>query len=189
VSVHGANRLGGNSLLETIVFGRRAGIRAAGYVETATSRPVPGNALAAETMRVQRLLSNEGPFRAWQLREDLGKVMNRNLGIFRTEQSMREALNQIRELKSRSPHVLVQDKGTVFNTDLIQALELDSLMEIADTIVTGALAREESRGAHYRGDFPKRDDTTWLKHTLAHRAADGPVLSYSPVTVTKFVPK
>jgi succinate dehydrogenase / fumarate reductase flavoprotein subunit len=189
VSVHGANRLGGNSLLETIVFGRRAGIRAAGYVETATSRPVPGNALAAETMRVQRLLSNEGPFRAWQLREDLGKVMNRNLGIFRTEQSMREALNQIRELKSRSPHVLVQDKGTVFNTDLIQALELDSLMEIADTIVTGALAREESRGAHYRGDFPKRDDQTWLKHTLAHRASDGPVLSYSPVTVTKFIPK
>jgi succinate dehydrogenase / fumarate reductase flavoprotein subunit len=189
VSVHGANRLGGNSLLETIVFGRRAGTRAAGYVETAALRPISDATVQAETTRIHRLLSNEGPVRAWQLREELGKVMNQNLGIFRTEQSMREALNHIRRLKAQAPHVLVQDKGMVFNTDLIQAVELDSLMEIAETIVTGALAREESRGAHYRGDFPKRDDTTWLKHTLAHRAPDGPALSYSPVIVTTFVPK
>jgi succinate dehydrogenase / fumarate reductase flavoprotein subunit len=189
VSVHGANRLGGNSLLETIVFGRRAGTRAAGYARATDLRPISDAAVKDETARVHRLLSNEGPVRAWQLREDLGKTMNRNLGIFRTERSMREALSEIRQLKSRAREVLVQDKGAIFNTDLIQALELDSLMEIADTIVTGALGREESRGAHYRGDFPKRDDTTWLKHTLARRAADGPVLSYSPVTVTRFAPK
>jgi succinate dehydrogenase / fumarate reductase flavoprotein subunit len=138
---------------------------------------------------VARLLSNEGPDRAWQLREELGQTMNRNLGIFRTEQSMRDAMSRIRELKSRAPQVLVQDKGLVFNTDLIQALELDCLTDIAETIVSGALAREESRGAHYRGDFPKRDDAGWLKHTLAHRSPDGPVLSYSPVTVTRFIPK
>jgi succinate dehydrogenase / fumarate reductase, flavoprotein subunit len=189
VSVHGANRLGGNSLLETIVFGRRAGTRATRYVQGAAFQPISDAAVKAETARVRRLLSNEGPVRAWQLREELGRIMNRNLGIFRTEPSMREALGQIRQLKGRVPHVLVQDKGVVFNTDLIQALELDCLMDIADTIVTGALAREESRGAHYRGDFPKRDDAGWLKHTVAHCAPDGPRLSYSPVTVTRFAPK
>jgi succinate dehydrogenase / fumarate reductase flavoprotein subunit len=189
VSVHGANRLGGNSLLETIVFGRRAGIRAAAYVQDTDHQPTSDAAVEPDRARVARLLANGGPLRAWQLREELGQIMNRNLGIFRTEQSMREAVGRIRELKSRAPHVLVQDKGAVFNTDLIQALELDCLMDIADTIVTGALAREESRGAHYRGDFPKRDDAGWLKHTLAHRRPDGPVLSYSPVTVTRFTPK
>ena len=189
VSVHGANRLGGNSLLETIVFGRRAGTRAAAYVQDIEPHPISDASIKAETARVAHLLSNEGPRRAWQLRDELGQTMNRNLGIFRTEQSMRDALSRIRELKSRAPYVLVQDKGLVFNTDLIQALELDCLMDIADTIVSGALAREESRGAHYRGDFPKRDDAGWLKHTLAHRTSDGPALSYSPVTVTRFVPK
>jgi succinate dehydrogenase / fumarate reductase flavoprotein subunit len=178
VSVHGANRLGGNSLLETIVFGRRAGTRAAGYVQDIELHPISDAAVKAESARVARLLSNEGPDRAWQLREELGQTMNRNLGIFRTEQSMRDAMSRIRELKSRAPQVLVQDKGLVFNTDLIQALELDCLTDIAETIVSGALAREESRGAHYRGDFPKRDDAGWLKHTLAHRSPDGPVLSY-----------
>jgi succinate dehydrogenase / fumarate reductase flavoprotein subunit len=189
VSVHGANRLGGNSLLETIVFGRRSGTRAAGYVPSIELQPISDAAVKADRARVAGLLANGGSLRAWQLREELGQIMNRNLGIFRTEQSMRDAASRIRELKSRAPHVFVQDKGAVFNTDLIQALELDCLMDIAETIVSGALAREESRGAHYRGDFPKRDDTGWLKHTLAHRSPDGPVLSYSPVTVTRFTPK
>ncbi|HEX2055691.1 MAG TPA: FAD-dependent oxidoreductase [Nitrospiraceae bacterium] len=189
VSVHGANRLGGNSLLETVVFGRRAGARAGDYVQGVELHPISEAAVKEESGRAARLLSNDGPIRAWQLREELGKIMNRNLGIFRTEQSMREASARVRELKSRAPDVLVQDKGLVFNTDLIQALELDCLMDIADTIVTGALARKESRGAHYRGDFPKRDDAGWLKHTVAHRAAEGPILSYSPVTITRFVPK
>jgi succinate dehydrogenase / fumarate reductase flavoprotein subunit len=189
VSVHGANRLGGNSLLETIVFGRRAGTRAAAYAQGLDLHPTSDASVTDETARVAHLLSNKGPGRAWQLREELGQIMNRNLGIFRTEQSMRDALSRIRELKSRAPHVLVQDRGLVFNTDLIQALELECLMDIADTIVSAALAREESRGAHYRGDFPKRDDAGWLKHTLAHHTSVGPVLSYSPVTVTRFVPK
>jgi succinate dehydrogenase / fumarate reductase flavoprotein subunit len=189
VSVHGANRLGGNSLLETIVFGRRAGERAGNYAGAASSPSRSDVVVQGEIERIRRLLSNDGPVRAWQVREALGQSMNRNLGIFRTKESMHEAMATIRESRCRAPHVLVQDKGHIFNTDLMAALELDSLIDIAEMIVSGGLAREESRGAHYRGDFPKRDDTSWLKHTMARRGAEGPVLTYSPVTITRFAPQ
>ncbi len=189
VSVHGANRLGGNSLLETIVFGRRAGLKAAEYVQQVKPRALLDATLRAEEARIRRLLSRHGSERPWQVREELGRVMNQNLGIFRTQKSMQEAWEKIRELKDRASRVYVQDKGRIFNTDLIQALELESLVEIAETIVAGALAREESRGAHYRSDFPKRDDANWLKHTLAYRTPDGPSLKYAPVTITRFPPK
>jgi succinate dehydrogenase / fumarate reductase flavoprotein subunit len=189
VSIHGANRLGGNSLLETIVFGRRAGRRASEYIGTVRPRALTDAALKQEEARLRRLLDNHGPERAWRVRDDLGGVMSTNLGIFRTRQSMTEALEQIRELKVRSESVMLQDKGKIFNADLIQALELSCLVEVAETIVAGALAREESRGAHYRADFPKRDDVNWLKHTLATRTPEGPKLSYAPVAITKFPPK
>ena len=189
VSVHGANRLGGNSLLETIVFGRRAGQRAAEYSATVQPRALPDAALKREEAHLQRLMDNHGPERAWQVRDDLGSVMSTNLGIFRTKQSMTEALGKIRELSARADRVQLQDKGRIFNTDLIQAFELSCLVEIAETIVTGALAREESRGAHYRSDFPTRDDARWLKHTRAIRTSDGLKLTYAPVTITKFQPK
>jgi succinate dehydrogenase / fumarate reductase flavoprotein subunit len=116
-------------------------------------------------------------------------VMSTNLGLFRTKQSMTEALQQVRELKARADGVRLQDKGRIFNTDLIQALELNCLADIAETIVAGALAREESRGAHYRSDFQKRDDGKWLKHTLATLTPEGMKLSHAPVTITKFPPK
>jgi succinate dehydrogenase / fumarate reductase flavoprotein subunit len=189
VSVHGANRLGGNSLLETIVFGRRAGRRAAEYAAGLRPRTLPDAALKQEEARIRRLLDNHGSERTWQVRDLLGTVLSTNLGIFRTQQSMTEALRQVRELKERADGVRLEDKGNVFNTDLIQALELRCLADIAETIVAGALAREESRGAHYRSDFPKRDDGRWLKHTLAVRTPEGPRLSYEPVTITKFQPK
>ncbi len=189
VSVHGANRLGGNSLLETIVFGRRAGAKAAEYVRQVKPRALSDAALRTEEARIRRLLSQHGAERAWQVREELGRVMSQNLGIFRTRQSMLEAWDKVRELKLRASRVYVQDKGRIFNTDLIQALELESLVEIAETIVAGAVAREESRGAHYRSDFPKRDDVNWLKHTLAYRTPAGPSLKYAPVTITRFPPK
>ena len=189
VSVHGANRLGGNSLLETIVFGRRAGTRAAESIRGIAPRAPSDMTLRAEQARIAGLLANHGAERAWQVREDLGKVMSLNMGIFRTRETMQSAYDAVRALKARAARVLLQDKGKVFNTDLIQALELGSLVEIAETIVAGALAREESRGAHYRGDYPKRDDANWLKHTLAHRTPDGPRLSYAPVTITRFPPK
>ena len=186
VSVHGANRLGGNSLLETIVFGRRAGTRAADAIRDYDLQPVPEEVLKGEEQRLNTLLTNPGPERAWQIRDDLGKTMSLNLGIFRTKQSMQEALGAIQALKARANRMCVQDKGRIFNTDLIQALELQCLLDIADTIVVSALGREESRGAHYRADFPTRNDSAWLRHTVSHHQADGPRLSYVPVTITRF---
>jgi succinate dehydrogenase / fumarate reductase flavoprotein subunit len=189
VSVHGANRLGGNSLLETIVFGRRAGIRAAEYVRGMAPKAPSDATLRAEQRRIAKLMANHGPERAWQLRDELGKVMSLNLGIFRTRELMKDASEKIRDIKARAARVLLHDHGQVFNSDLIHALELGCLVDVAETIVAGALAREESRGAHYRGDFPKRDDANWLKHTLASHTPDGPQLSYAPVTITQFQPK
>ncbi len=189
VSVHGANRLGGNSLLETIVFGRRAGRRAAEHVAGQAPRAFPDRVLTAERTRIGNLMANHPGVRAWQVREELGRVMSLNLGIFRTEESIAKAQKEIVNLKARSTQVFIQDRGKVFNSDLIQALELHSLVEVAETIMAGALARKESRGAHYRSDFPNRDDTNWLKHSLAHNTSNEPRLSHVPVTITRFRPK
>jgi succinate dehydrogenase / fumarate reductase flavoprotein subunit len=189
VSVHGANRLGGNSLLETIVFGRRAGQRASDYVRQVAPRTLPERTLRAEQARVATLMSSPGPERAWQLREELGKALSQNLGIFRTRASMASALETIRDLQARAGRIVLQDHGQVFNSDLIQAFELDALLDVAETIVVGGLAREESRGAHYRGDFPQRDDVNWLKHLVVYRTLHGPQLKAAPVTITRFPPK
>jgi succinate dehydrogenase / fumarate reductase flavoprotein subunit len=188
VSVHGANRLGGNSLLETIVFGRRAGTRASAFASGQGIAPVSEDHLGAQQARLDTILKNDGPDRPWQIRDDLGKNMSLNLGIFRTKESMREASATIRLLRQRAENVRIDDKGRIFNSDLIQALELQCLVEVADTIVISALAREESRGAHYRADFPKRNDHAWLRHTLAYRRPDGPAIQYAPVTITRFPP-
>lgn len=189
VNVHGANRLGGNSLLETIVFGKRAGLRASEYATRVTPRGLFDTALRIEESRIKMLMTNAGPERAWQLRDELGKTLSVNLGIFRTKQSMTEAMEKVRQLKARAARVYLQDHGRIFNSDLIQALELDSLLDVAETIVAGALAREESRGAHYRSDFPTRNDANWLKHSLAYRSPDGPAIKHAPVTITRFPPK
>lgn len=189
VSVHGANRLGGNSLLETIVFGRRAGVKAGEYAGTTGHGTPSPQHLAEEQARIERLLSQRGGERAWQVRQELGDTLSTNLGIFRTKASMTTAGRRVQELQQRAAAVMVQDKGRVFNTDLIQALELQCLVELAETIVAGALAREESRGAHYRSDFPTRNDHAWLRHTVAQRTPGGVSLSYTPVTVTRFQPK
>ncbi|HEY7532682.1 MAG TPA: succinate dehydrogenase/fumarate reductase flavoprotein subunit, partial [Nitrospiraceae bacterium] len=186
--VHGANRLGGNSLLETIVFGRRAGIRAGEYARTIAPRALSDVALKHEQGRLQRFLSNQGAVRAWQIRDKLGKTMSLNLGLVRTRDSILFAKTTIESLKAEARAMTIQDKGRVFNTDLIQTLEVDSLLDVAETIVAGALARTESRGAHYRSDFPQRDDAHWLQHTLAKRTPDGPVLTCEPVTITSFPP-
>ena len=188
VSVHGANRLGGNSLLETIVFGRRAGVRAGEYVRTVAPQALRNDQLITEQARVQRLLAQEGSVRAWQLREELGQTMSLNLGLVRTQESMSAAISAISVLTHRASSMTVQDKGQVFNTDLVQALELECLLEVAETIVTSALARQESRGAHYRSDYPVRDDQHWLKHSLIRRIPEGTALTHEPVTVTRFPP-
>ncbi len=189
VSVHGANRLGGNSLLETIVFGRRTGLRAADYADQVAPRSLPDATLRRQEARLADLLSRRHGERAWQLREELGRLMSLNLGIFRTKESMTTAVEGVRDLRQRAARLVLHDRGQVFNTDLIQALEVDSLLDVAETIAVAALAREESRGAHYRSDFSARNDADWLKHSLADRTPDGPKLTYAPVTITRFPPK
>jgi succinate dehydrogenase / fumarate reductase flavoprotein subunit len=189
VSVHGANRLGGNSLLETVIFGRRAGIRAGQYVAKARL-PVPSMAqVYEEERRIRSLMHRSSGERAWQVRDDLGRLLSMKLGIFRSRETIVDAQAGLPQLQERLANVALHDHGTVFNTDLIQALELACLIDVAETIVAGALAREESRGAHYRSDFPARDDANWLKHTLAYRTPAGPRLEYAPVTITRFPPK
>lgn len=188
VSIHGANRLGGNSLLETIVFGRRSGMRASEYVRTVPPPRGEAGLLQREEARIARLMHNPGPERAWQVREELGRLLALQLGLVRTRDKMAEALGLVKALKARALRVRLEDRGKIFNTDLMTALELGSLVELAETVVAGALARQESRGAHYRSDFPGRDDANWLKHTLAHYTPDGPRLAYRPVTITRFQP-
>jgi succinate dehydrogenase / fumarate reductase flavoprotein subunit len=188
VSVHGANRLGGNSLLETIVFGRRAGIRAGEYARTIAPQALTTDQLTTEQNRVRQLLAQGGSVRAWQIREELGRLMSLNLGLVRTHESMSAAISAITALIHRAASVAVQDKGRVFNTDLVQALELQSLLDVAETIVASALERKESRGAHYRSDYPVRDDQHWLVHSLIRRTSVGAVLTYEPVTITRFAP-
>jgi succinate dehydrogenase / fumarate reductase flavoprotein subunit len=188
VSVHGANRLGGNSLLETIVFGRRSGVRASEYVSQTISPRSDAGLLQAEEKRIGRLFKNDGPERPWQVREELGRTLSQLMGLVRTQDKMAEALGQIKRLKARASRVRLEDHGKVFNSDLVTALELGSLVELAETLAVGALARQESRGAHYRSDFPKRDDATWLKHNICHYTLDGPRLSSAPITITRFPP-
>ncbi|TFG61972.1 MAG: FAD-binding protein, partial [Gemmatimonadales bacterium] len=173
VSVHGANRLGGNSLLDTIVFGRRAGIRAGEYARAVAPRALTTDQLTTEQRRVQKLISQEGSVRAWQIREELGQLMSLNLGLVRTHESMSAAISALNALTHRAASVTVQDKGQVFNTDLVQAFELQSLLDVAETIVASALPRKESRGAHYRSDYPVRDDQHWLTHSLIRRTPEG----------------
>jgi succinate dehydrogenase / fumarate reductase flavoprotein subunit len=188
VSVHGANRLGGNSLLETIVFGRRSGLRAAEYATQAKPPASDAGVLDGEERRIMHLFKNDGPERPWQVQEDLGRTLSRRLGLVRTQDTMAEALRHLKNLKARVSRVRLDDHGKIFNTDLVTALELGSLVELGETMIAGALAREESRGAHYRADFPTRDDVHWLKHSLCHVTPDGPRLSYSPVVISRFPP-
>jgi succinate dehydrogenase / fumarate reductase, flavoprotein subunit len=189
VSVHGANRLGGNSLLETIVFGRRSGTRASQYVRSVSILDSPPPHIKREKDRINALLERTKGERIGPIRDELGTVMNQNMGIFRTPDGMRKTIEKIRELKARYQEVVIQDKGSVFNTELVNVLELESLLDLTEVIVTGAIAREESRGSHFRRDHPQRDDTQWLRHTLAFFTSDGPRMDYKPVTITRHTPK
>jgi succinate dehydrogenase / fumarate reductase, flavoprotein subunit len=189
VSIHGANRLGGNSLLETLVFGKQAGIAAAEHA-TSTARPEVTDADVASAV---------APLRAWQARKDgedpstlrteLQQVMEQYVGIYRNEADLLEGLKRVRALRARFENVRVVDQSKVYNLNLTDALETGHLLELAEVIVVGAYARTESRGAHFRTDYPKRDDAHWMKHTMARRTPEGPNLSYTPVTYTRWEPK
>ena len=189
VSIHGANRLGGNSLLETIVFGRRSGTRASEYIRSVSSVEFSSDHLKREKDHIRELKTRKGKERVSVLRDELGQLMNENMGIFREAETMRKALDGIRDLKGRYHQVGLMDKGKIFNTELVSVLELGSVLDLAEVIVQGAFARKESRGSHYRRDYLKRDDTHWLRHTLAIFTDQGPRLDYKPVTITRFQPK
>jgi succinate dehydrogenase / fumarate reductase flavoprotein subunit len=190
VSIHGANRLGTNSLAECLVYGRICGQKAA---EFATGVQ-PGRAVTKEaTDRVEGriygdLLKRETGERIYEIRQELRDVMDVNFGIFRTLEQMEYALRKIREMRSRLARAKTEDTSRAYNTDLTSALELENMLELAEVMLAGGIARQESRGAHSRLDYPARDDRNWLKHTLAFRTQEGPRLGYSPVRVTIWKP-
>ena len=191
VSVHGANRLGTNSQLETIVFGRRAGKSIIEYLNKNGVEPaeLPEDQVKASLDRVEAIKNNKGKEKVGRIRRELQEVMMAKVGVFREEKGLKEALEKVRELEERAEHIQIDDKGMKFNTDLTEALELDNLLHFAEIIVSGALNRQESRGAQYRKDFPKRDDKNWLKHTISFRKDGKIVFDYKPVVITKFQPK
>lgn len=189
VSVHGANRLGGNSMLETIVFGRRAGTSAMRYVKKAAMESVSSGTLDTAGQDFHSLLEMDGHENAADIRNELQSVMTGKCGIFRDSRGLAEALETVRELKGRFGNIGIQDRSMMFNTQVMEAFELQNLLDFSEIIVVGALAREESRGAHYRTDFPQRDDADWLRHTLAYAGKTGTVLEYKPVTIRDHLPE
>ncbi len=189
VSVHGANRLGTNSLVDLLVFGRRAGRQMAADVRSGTLPDVPSDAADATTGELEKIRSAPRRETASRLKASLANVMMDNVGVFRDESLLVEARDAVRDLRERYRDISIDDKGRVFNTDLLEARELGYLLDCAQTTVASALARKESRGAHAREDYPDRDDVKFLAHTLAYKAEGGPTLRYKPVTITKFQPK
>ena len=190
VSVHGANRLGGNALMETITFGKRAGAHAAEWALANTTVEVPASAECDAERELQALLDRADGERPWSIRDELAQTMHENFGVFRREAEMQRQGQIVAGLRERYERVLVEDKGRLFNNDLTQALELGFLLELADCMVVSGLARKESRGAHARPhDYPGRDDENYLKHTLVTWQEDGPTLDWKPVTMTKWQPE
>jgi succinate dehydrogenase / fumarate reductase flavoprotein subunit len=189
VSVHGANRLGTNSLVDLLVFGRRAGLAMAAYCAATSMSDVPRDADALVREEIEALRGRPEGESPVALLGELATLMMDNVGVFRTEPMMRAAVAGVAEIKERYGRIRVRDVGKVYNTDLLEARELGYLIDNAEAMATSALARTESRGAHSRDDYPERDDAGWLKHTLAYRDEAGPTLRYKPVTVTRFEPK
>ena len=193
VSVHGANRLGTNSLLDINVFGRRAGIAAAEFANSHDFVPLPEDPGSYTISLVEGLRSGTGGERVAAIRRDLQQTMDLNAQVYRTEATLKQALTDIQELRRRYRHIAVQDKGARYNTDLLEAIELGFLLDLAEVTVVGALERKESRGGHAREDYPNRDDVNFMRHTMAYRvpgAGDESAVrvDYKPVTITRYQP-
>ena len=188
VSIHGANRLGGNALLETIVFGKRSGLKASERAKSIKSLDVSLKSIKAEEDRIAEIMNRTKGEKVPVLKEEIGQIMSEGVGISRKREGAERAREKVKKIKERYRDVYIQDKGRVFNTELIYCLELGSIIELAEIIIESALAREESRGAHYRLDFPLRDDVRWLKHTLAYKGETAPRLDYADVRITKYPP-
>ncbi|MEU8921782.1 succinate dehydrogenase flavoprotein subunit [Kitasatospora sp. NPDC048545] len=193
VSVHGANRLGTNSLLDINVFGRRAGIAAADYATSHEFVELPENPAEKVQALVDGLREGTGTESVGQIRKELQESMDTNAMVYRTGATLKQAVEDIAALKERYKNVSIQDKGFRYNTDLLEAVELGNLLDLAEVLAVSALAREESRGGHYREDFPTRDDVKFMQHTMAYQevAADGSTsirLDYKPVVTTRYQP-
>ena len=190
VSVHGGNRLGANSLLDTLVFGRRSGEHASDFSKNISHTEISGKYAELETNRIQNFLGNDvsaGLFGS--MRQDMGSIMNKHLAVYRDKKGMEEALKQIKSLKEDYFKIGVHDKSKTFNTNLLFTLELGGMIDCAEAICISALEREESRGAHTRTDFPDRDDENWLKHILVKQTSEGPITEEAPVKITNWEPQ
>jgi len=189
VSVHGANRLGTNSLVDLIVFGRRGGRAMAEFVQQADYAPLPRRPEAYAVAELERIRTGKGKEIPGKIRQEMQKVMMTDISVFREGPSVQKALDVVRELQQRYKNIGVQDASARFNTDILEAWELGCLLDLAEVTALSALNRTESRGAHWREDFPKRDDVNWMKHTFVTLQDGKQVITYKPVTLTKFEPK
>jgi succinate dehydrogenase / fumarate reductase flavoprotein subunit len=188
VSVHGANRLGTNSLLDINVFGKRAGRAAVAYSKKAEYVPVPDGAIDDVVALLERVRKSEGTEKVAVLRKELQDTMDKNAQVYRTEESLNEALDKIAELRQRYQHIAIQDQGARFNTDLLEAVELGFLLDLAEVLAYTARERRESRGGHFREDFETRDDKKFMVHSMAYKQGDKIKLGWKPVTITNYPP-
>jgi succinate dehydrogenase / fumarate reductase flavoprotein subunit len=190
VSVHGGNRLGANSLLDTLIFGRRSGVDAANHSKAMRVPDADYAFLKDEERGLQEIVQRERTGRrVSEIKAELGATMDKYAAVFRDEDGLRQGLEIVRRLKEESQTAAIDDKGTVFNQDLLGAVELGFMLDNAECIVVGALERKESRGAQYRTDFPERNDEEWLKHIDLEVNGGEPRISYSEVTMTRWEPQ
>ncbi len=189
VSVHGANRLGTNSLLDLIVFGKYTGLRAAEFSKQADFQPLPTDPTETARQAFDAIRTAKGSEKVIDIGRDMKSIMFENVGVFRTEAGMLEALEKVRELQARLKQAPIKDQGKIFNTEILNIWEMGNLLELAELTTLSALARTESRGGHAREDYPKRDDANWLKHSLIWKRDGEIIQGYKPVKITKYQPK
>jgi succinate dehydrogenase / fumarate reductase flavoprotein subunit len=190
VSVHGGNRLGANSLLDTLIFGRRSGVDAANVARSVSLVETPRSVVEDEERAIQEIIERpKDGRRVSEIKAELGATMDKHVAVFREEAGLNEALEVVQRLKEEAKTVWVDDKGTVFNQDVLGALELGFMIDNAEAIVLGAIERKESRGAQFRTDYPERNDEEWLKHIVVTQVDGEPKLSDAPVTITKWQPE
>jgi succinate dehydrogenase / fumarate reductase, flavoprotein subunit len=188
--VHGGNRLGANSLLDTLVFGRRAGEDAATHAKAMARPSVARSRVNDEQRWIDSIIARERVGRRVSaIKDELGRTMNEYVAVFRDQAGLEKALDVVRRLKEEEKTAYIDDRGTIFNQDVLGAIELGYMLDCAEAIVLGALERRESRGAQYRIDYPERNDEDWLKHIDISRDGDEPEIGYSPVTITQWEPQ
>ena len=190
VSLHGANRLGTNSLLDLVVFGKRTGKAVLEHLKNSRFETLPGNEVERFQNEIRDLRESKGEERVYAIRKEMQEAMFQKCSVFREKQGLEAALGTIQRLKKRYGNIRIEDKGRTFNQEIIEAVELGFMLELSEAIIVSAIAREESRGAHYREDFAVRDDAKFLKHTLVSKlGSKNPSISYKPVVITRFEPK